>query len=235
MVTIAFVEDDPVFQAQLKSYMERFEKENNRMFRQLYYSDGLDITEGYQAAYDIIFLDIEMRHENGMQAAKKIRAMDQNVILVFITHLAKYALQGYKVEALSYLLKPVSYFSFSQELLRALKKIEDNTDTYWNIAQESKVARMKIRDIYYIEAEGHKITFHTADGPYTTRDSLKHLEEGLAGMNFCRCNHCFIVNLEHVKRISDFTLVLRDGTELAVSRPKRKQLLKQMSILIGGK
>ena len=114
MIRIAIVEDDPAYREQLKTYVSNYEKEYEEQFRLSVFTDGLEFIEAFHADYDIVFMDIRMKHLDGMETARKIRLQDHNCIIIFITNLAQYALQGYEVEAMSYILKPIQYFAFSR-------------------------------------------------------------------------------------------------------------------------
>ena len=123
MIRVALVDDNGFDREKLKEYLERYEKEHHLQFKVTEFTDGEDIVTDYTAEYDLILLDIEMQFLNGMKAAQKIREMDADVPLVFITNMPQYAIDGYKVRALDYVLKPVSYFSLTETLGRALKHI----------------------------------------------------------------------------------------------------------------
>ncbi len=105
MIQIAIVEDDANYQKQLLNYLHRYEEEYGEQLQPSVFSDGLDIIEANLSAIDIILIDIQMRNMDGMKAAERIRLYDKNVIIIFITNLSQYALQGYKVEAMDYVLK----------------------------------------------------------------------------------------------------------------------------------
>ena len=111
MVRIAIVEDDDACRAQLEAYVRRYGGETGGEFQITSFSDGLDIAEDYRPIYDSILLDIEMPRLDGMTAAERIRSFDPGVILIFITNMAQYAIKGYEVDALDFVLKPVGYFS----------------------------------------------------------------------------------------------------------------------------
>lgn len=99
-------------------------KENGEAFDITIYSDGDQIVNKYQSQYDIILMDVEMKFMDGMSAAEEIRKVDTEVIIIFITNMAQYAIRGYAVDALDYVLKPVSYFAFSQRLSRAIGRMK---------------------------------------------------------------------------------------------------------------
>ena len=116
MLRIATVEDDANDLEALRTHLSRYEKENGLKFQVTEFRDGEDIVTDYSADYDLILMDIEMAFLNGMKAAEKIRELDKDVIIIFITNMPQYAIQGYKVNALDYMLKPISYFSFSESM-----------------------------------------------------------------------------------------------------------------------
>ena len=123
MLRIATVEDDTNDLEALRTHLSRYEKENGLKFQVTEFRDGEDIVTDYSADYDLILMDIEMAFLNGMKAAEKIRELDKDVIIIFITNMPQYAIQGYKVNALDYMLKPISYFSFSESMGRALHRV----------------------------------------------------------------------------------------------------------------
>ena len=121
--TIAVVEDDSSASQQIQNYLSLYQKENEQEFSVTVFADGLSILEDYHPIWDIILMDIEMPLMDGMTAAKCIRELDQSVIIIFITNMAKYAIKGYEVGALDFVLKPVSYFAFSLKITKALTSL----------------------------------------------------------------------------------------------------------------
>ena len=178
-------------------------------------------------------MDIEMKHLDGMATARRIRQQDRNVIIIFITNLAQFALQGYEVEALSYVLKPINYFAFSQELQKAVKKVRERSAFFLHIVQESSMLRLDTAKLLYIESQGHSVTYHTTEGTMSARGSLKSIEEKLVGRPFSRCNNCYLVNLAHVEKV-DKNQVTVSGIELQMSRPRRKAFMEALASYVGG-
>lgn len=111
MIHIAIVEDEKSYIKQLTEYIDRFSREFSQEIKLSVFTDGDEILEKYTADYDIILLDIQMRFIDGMTAAEKIREMDKSVVIMFITNMTSYAVKGYEVDALDYMVKPVEYFS----------------------------------------------------------------------------------------------------------------------------
>lgn len=119
MIRLALVEDDELYRSQLREYIDKYSAASGEKFTVTEFSDGDEIALGYKAVYDIILMDIEMKFMDGMMAAEEIRKVDTEVIIIFITNSPQYAIKGYAVDALDYVLKPVSYYAFSQRLGRA--------------------------------------------------------------------------------------------------------------------
>lgn len=233
MIQIAIVEDDANYQKQLLNYLHRYEQEHDEQFQPCVFSDGLDIIEANLSAIDIILMDIQMRNMNGMKAAERIRMSDKNVIIIFITNLAQYALQGYKVEAMDYVLKPVQYFAFSQILQKAVKKVNESRAFFIPIMQDNTMVRLNADLITYIESQDHNVTFHTKERTITTRETLKNLEQKLQGRPFSRCNNCYLVNLAYVEAVQGGYATVA-GELLQISRPKRKAFMEALAAYVGG-
>ena len=107
MYRIAIVEDEAPCREELRGYIERYGQEHGQEFSVYPFADGSEILQNYEPRYDVILLDIEMPRVGGMEAAQAIREVDENVVLVFITNMAQYAIKGYSVGALDFVMKPV--------------------------------------------------------------------------------------------------------------------------------
>ncbi|MDO5540766.1 MAG: LytTR family DNA-binding domain-containing protein [Eubacteriales bacterium] len=221
MIRIAIVEDDKVSAGQLQEYIRRYELESSESIQITVFEDGEDIVTNYRPVYDIILMDIEMRFMDGMSASEEIRKLDEKVIIIFITNMAQYAIRGYSVGALDYVLKPISYFAFSQRLDRAVERLKKNEKRYLIIRVKGGSRRIATEDIYYIESQGHVLIVHEKDGEEITSGTMTEMEEKLAELHFCRCNKGYLVNLEHVESIRDGCAVV-GGDFLTISRPRKK-------------
>ena len=120
MIRIALVEDEAEVRAQLQGYVQRHTRQYGTEFAVTEFADGMELLDDYRPVYDILFLDVEMKHLDGMETARRVRELDKDVIIVFITNMAQYAIGGYAVGALDYVLKPVPYFAFSQHAASGL-------------------------------------------------------------------------------------------------------------------
>lgn len=164
---------------------------------------------------------------DGVSLAKKIRQTGSRCSIVFITNMPQYAIEGYEVEALAYILKPIRALNFNEAIKRAVKRVAALQTEAVSIvlSGRSGVKTIASSDIYYIEAMGHNIIFHTADGEITDRTTLNSLEERLRQANFARCNSCYLVNLKHVENILNNTVSVK-GRELSISRNKKKSFIE---------
>ena len=233
MIRVAIVEDEAEIREQLMGYVQRYTRQYGTAFEVKTFADGLEILEDYRPAYDLILLDIEMKHLDGMETARRIRELDPEVMLVFITNMAQYAIKGYAVGALDYVLKPVPYFAFSQQLQKVEEQLRRRTRYYLAVPVEGGLRRLDTSRIYYIESEGHRVHFYTEEGDFAAPGALKALEEKLADRPFARCNSGYLVNLAQVQAVQQNTVEV-GPYELQVSRPKRKSFLAALTDYIGG-
>ena len=167
MIRIAIVEDEEQYVQQLTEYLQEYQKSSNEEIDITVYRDGDEITSKYKSQFDIILMDIQMKFVNGMTAAEEIRSVDSSVVIIFITNMTQYAIQGYKVGAMDYILKPISYFAFKERLNQAISKLKHRSSNYVVIPVKGGIIRLDTSDIYYIESQGHNLIYHTCTGVYT--------------------------------------------------------------------
>lgn len=222
------MEDEESYVSQLKEYLEEYQKTAGEEFQVTVYRDGDAITAKYKSQFDIILMDIQMKFMDGMSAAEEIRKKDSQVVIMFITNMTQYAIRGYEVDALDYILKPVSYFAFSQKLGRAIAKIHKRETKYIIVMIKGGILRLDTADIYYVESEGHNLIYHTAGGNHVAAGTMKSAEEQLGGMSFSRGNKCYLINLAHVERIKDKCAVVK-GENLQLSRPRLNAFMQDLT------
>ncbi|MDE6888854.1 MAG: LytTR family DNA-binding domain-containing protein [Eubacterium sp.] len=228
MIRIAIVEDDELYVDQLRQYLKDYQSETGEDFEIRAYRDGDGITLDYKAQYDLILMDIQMRFVDGMTAAEEIRKMDSEVIIIFITNMAQYAIRGYEVGALDYILKPVTYFAFTQKIGRAIARLKKKIQRPVVIRTRDGVMRMDAADIYYVESQAHNLIYHTKDGVFVASGTMKQAEELLQGMNFSRGNKGYLINLEHVEGVQDKCAVVK-GEKLLISRPRSSVFMQELT------
>lgn len=226
MIRVAMVEDEADYRKQFQEYLEQYGKESGEEISVTMFLDGDEIAGGYKSVFDIILMDVQMKFMDGMSAAEEIRKFDPEVVIIFITNMSQYAIRGYAVDALDYVLKPVSYFAFSQRLDRAIARMKKRAVRYITIPVKGGVQKLNVRHIYYVESHGHNLVFHTETEEYISTGTMKETENTLEPLHFCRANKGVLINLEHVDGIQDGCAVV-EGTLLPVSR-SRKNIFMDM-------
>ena len=226
MLDIAIVEDRKDAVQTLTDHIARLKKEKGIECKVTVFENGLFFIENYKPIYDAVFMDIEMPLMNGMEAAKKMREVDPYVPLVFITDLKQYALKGYEVEAMDFLVKPVNYTSFAT-MMERVKRRSTKKEEQLTISTAQGTFNVNINDIYYVEMQSHYVVYHTAHGEVRFFGSLSDEEKRLPGDRFVRCNSGFIVNLAHVKKIQDGDVYVAE-TGLPISRNKKTAFMQSL-------
>ena len=234
MISIAVVDDDQGYRDLLVKYLRRYEEESGNRISVKEYKDGSDLTTELfgktESGYDIILLDVEMKFMDGMETAKLIRHQDSNVIIVFITNAPQYAISGYEVDALNYVLKPINYFAFSQTIDRAVGRTASRQHKYITLAGKGYAYKVDLFELMYIEVEGHELVFHMAgkNNVYRLTTSMKKIEKELNNTMFFRCSQGFLVNLEYVDSIEEND-VLVGSVRLPVSRALRRHFIDALN------
>lgn len=231
---VGVVDDEAASRGVLTAHLERYSIEEGVSLDIQQYADARELVEGYRADFDVVFLDVQMDSMDGFEAAYAIREVDLDVVIVFVTNMAQFAIRGYEVDALSYLLKPVPYFAFAQEFKRSLTRAGRREVESFIITSGSTVTRLDLATILYVESVKHRITVHTTEGPYSYTGTLKAAEAELANRGFYRSNSCYVVNLRHVTGVGASTCSMRGGIDLQVSRPRRKGFLEALTDYVGG-
>lgn len=233
MIRTIIAEDDLQCCAKLEQFLRDYGQETGRTFQITRYDNGEDLIEHYKPEYDLLLLDVDMPFVDGMTAAAHIRKSDPAVVIIFVTNLAQYAIQGYSVNALDYILKPVTYFSFAQRLGRALQYVKKREDSCLIVSVKGGTVKLEVDGIFYIERLGRQLMFHTRSGIHASTATLQQVEEALEGRGFARCNKGYLVNLAYVDGIQDGCAVVR-GNKLLISRGRRGPFLEALADHVGG-
>lgn len=175
-----------------------------------------------------------MEHLDGLSAARIIREKDSAVVVIFITNMAQFAVKGYEVDALSYLVKPVFYFAFCQEVTRAIKRLERNLDEHVLLNIGGELMRIDLADVTHIESVKHHLLIHTLTERIQTTGTLKDMASRLESYGFVRSNSFLLINLRHVVGFRNQMSILTGGVELPVSRSRKKPFLEELTQYFGG-
>lgn len=230
---IAIVEDTDSDARLLQSHLDRYSQLHQQSFTITRFRDGREFLGQYQPVYGLILLDIDLPGINGMEVAQRLRELDSHVLLMFTTNLSQYAVKGYAVNALDYLLKPIDYYSFSMKFQRALAIAQRDCGHFLTVNTKNGLVKLDIRKILYVEVMTHQLLWHTESEVVESRGALKDVEEALIPHQFARCNSGYLVNLRHVTALQDDDVVV--GTEtLRISRPRKKAFTQALTRYLGG-
>ena len=233
MIRIAIVEDEVRERAHLRDCLAYMAEKERLEFDIVEFGSGEAFLGGYQPVYDIVLMDIELPGINGMETAKALRRLDSFVLLVFVTNMVQYAVSGYEVDALNYILKPVNRFDFALKMNKAISRTAKRTEKSVQIRAGKDLYMLPVAAIRYLEVDGHYIVYHTTEGDYSEYITLKEAEKKLDKPYFVRCNRCYLVNLKYVERL-DKGLCVVGGHCLAVSRPRQKSFMMELTRYVTG-
>lgn len=234
---VAIVDDNPADIDCLRDYSKKFEEESGEVIHTEMFSDGAEIVGRYRekGRFDVILLDIEMKYLDGMDTAARIRKLDGDVLIIFITNLARFAVRGYEVDALDFVVKPVSYPAFSAKLYKARRRMKSGQEKMLTVRSKTGLFRVSTREIIYIEVKNHSLHFHTTTENYQCTGSLKAVEKELSGLAFAKCNSCYLVHLSYIEKVTNEWVSVAGGERLQISGPKRKEFLRRLTDYYGGR
>lgn len=212
---VAVIDDEQKERETLSGYLNRFESEYHKKIRIDVFESGDRFLETFGPEYDVIIFDVDMRGMNGLDCARKIREMDENVIILFVTNMAKYAVNGYEVDAIDYIIKPVGYYDFSLKFQKAVRRLSRKTEKSIMLEIGAKIHRVKVSDITYVEVLAHYVIYHLKNETFKLRGSMKEQELKLSAYNFSRIHKSYLVNLAYVENIQGNVIVVA-GEQLPV-------------------
>lgn len=233
MLRIAIVEDEAEMRDILKKYLNLFFDEKKLEINIFEYEDAIKFIDKYKCEYNLIFMDINLPHMTGLEAAKKIRELDKSTMLIFVTNLVQFAVNGYQVQAFDYLVKPINYYNFALTMNRALPSLNSSSESILVIDNKRAIHRILLSKLKYIEVVDHILKFHLSDQIIESYDSLKKYESMLTKFDFFSCNRCYLVNLRYVTSIVKNEAVLGDE-KLLISRPKKVEFIQALNRYLSG-
>ncbi|MFA9377244.1 MAG: LytR/AlgR family response regulator transcription factor [Lachnotalea sp.] len=232
MLKVAIVEDEVEYIEQIQDLIDEYCKEFSKEIQVTSFDNGEQIITDYKINFDIIFLDIEMPILDGMKTAEKIREIDKEVVLVFITNMAHYAINGYSVGAFDFILKPINYSTFSVRFTRAINRVRKRESGLILLSLSDGVKKIKTTQIYYVDVQNRMLHYHTDEGEYIVRGTLQNAEKELGKYQFVKCNHWYLVNLKYVSEIRK-GMAMVAGNELEISRRNKTSFLTALTNYVG--
>lgn len=233
MLRIAIIDDEESVAKRLDALITAYCKDRGINLFSTYYENAVEFLESYKAEFDMVFMDIKMPELNGMNAAQELRELDKTVLIVFVTNMRQYAVKGYSVDALDFIIKPVEEFSLNTLMDKALRIISSRKqDKAITIKTKNKVNRVSVKDICYIEVRAHKLTYKTTLGTIESWGALADIEKQLPEEYFVRCNNCYMVNLQYITSVDGEDIIVY-GDTLKMARTRKKEFLASLARFFG--
>lgn len=228
MIKIAFCDDDPSTLNEIHVLLDRYREENRQDISCTSFQSSLellaDIEKGMR--FDILFLDVLMPGENGINTAKEIRQYDQTVKIIFLTSSSEFAVQSYAVGAYFYQMKPFSTESFFRLMDAAINECRKSPQHSLILRCKSGISRLDLNKLEYCEIIGHTLIFHTVNGAVMeSAGSMEDLCRQLSQYdNFMRPHRSYLINMEYISSISYKVITLDSHTEIPIPHGKCSEI-----------
>lgn len=233
MIRVALVED---FQPQIErmtQILKQIQDEEKLSIEISVFRDGETFASYAPHAFDLALLDIQMDKLDGMEAARRVRLQDEEMIIIFITNLAQYAIQGYAVQALDFILKPVNPGQFREKFIKAIRRIEKKQNEK-RICVKSGAGSvwLTLSEISFVEIVSRHLEIHTPAQVLCCNDSLQNFEKQL-DERFYRCHVAYLVNMDYVRQVGKSTARIDDDGEVLVSKYRRREFMEALTRHLG--
>lgn len=229
MHLIAICDDDVDFSVDFRSMLSAILDERSVAYRIALFSDPFELMRSVEsgARYDLLFQDVLFETERGIRLAKDLRQKKQDMDIVFVTNAVQYAFDGYEAYPLNYLLKPVSREKLSEVVDHFLEK---RALQYVSLQTARGQVQIQLSDVLYFEVFNHEIIVHLTDkSSESYKGTLRELELSLPAHLFARCHRCYLVNLEHVRRVSRDQIFFSTGETVPISKRLYTQTMNRLN------
>ena len=245
MLQVAICDDEQFYREKIQTLLIQYFNQKNLEYTIHPYRSGEEFLSQCENSvkYDIVFMDISMKELDGIQTASQIRAFHSDTQLVFVTAFIDYALEGYKVNAVRYIMKDTMDTAITECMDTILQKMRLSQVTFSFMDGE---ATLYTDNILYVESQKHKSFFHYMQSgaansstdrsgivTYQIYEKLDLIEQRLSGYGFLRIHKSYLVNMKHIRRLSNYTAFLDTGEELPVPR-LRYQSVKELFVAYKG-
>ena len=231
MRNIAIVEDNAADRERLAGYLQKYQERTGEVFEIWQTSDGDQFKEEYSPRYDIIFLDIEMPGTDGIHTAEFVHGKDPDAVIAFITHAAQYAVHGYRLGAVDYIMKPLKYEMFEHRMTRILRRVEKRKAK--SVLLRTADGTYRVTSLYFDTPYDAALRehYHANGTVITVKGTMKDAEKELADHGFAKSSNSFLVNLRYVREMRK-DAILVGSVEVPVSKGKRKEFLSAFASYI---
>lgn len=233
MFRIAICDDEEYFRNREKKLIEQYMGKRKYDCLIDLYASGEKLLERTDTdmPYDVIFLDISMEEMDGLQTAGRIRKLSENVYIVFVTAYITYALDGYKVGAVRYLLKEEAGLENAlKECLDTITEHMKEEEAVCEFEFQNGKKKVPVDAVYYVESRLHRVIYFVMENgikEYARYDRLDEVEKELRQYGFCRVHQSFLVNMKYAKDVERYRVTLENGTEVSISKKYYKAVEKE--------
>ncbi len=232
MISIGICDDESIHRNKIKQILVDNLSTHNTDYKIYEYDSGESLLSKYTNNLDILIMDIQMNSINGMDTARKIREIDDNVEIIFMTSFSEFMQDGYEVKAYRYLLKPINEKKIMKHVTTCIKDIILKRNNYLTINTKNYIDRIKIDSILYIETSRPNVLIYTNDNMYTTKMNISKIEKILIEYGFFRCHTSYIVNLKKIESMDGKNVVLNQK-HIPVSKYRVKDLKLAITNILG--
>ena len=232
MFNIAVVEDNAQDRDQILTFLEKSFAEIPEAMESVFFESGETFLQSLPKAYDLVLLDIDMPGISGVETAKRLREQDANVLIIFVTNMYQFALEGYTVRALDFIVKPLRFAGFRESIHRAVDASRREKPAYIELVHERTKQYVDINSIIYVETARKKLKVHLRAETYMCDGPLRDLETRLVPYGFFEIHQSYLVNMRYVKHVGQ-TDALVGNDLLPVSRHKRKAFMTALADYVG--
>lgn len=225
MKNIVICDDDPLFCSQLSDYLSKPENTCGEAVTIQRFSSGEELLSHPGLHADIIILDIQMAQLNGIETARQLRQRKEPFLLIFITSLNGYELNGYDVHAFGFLKKPLQPGKLHILMQDALERLAEEHGKIIELKRGMETDYINIRDILYIEVYNHNICVVLPNSRVEYYAKLRDMEAQLTSHGFFRCHKSYLVSCSHIRTLRQTELVMENGEPIPISRNRRTAFL----------
>ena len=231
-VWIVILEDQEADSERLQSFLRRYGEAHGTTLTVSVFRDGTELLDGYESGFDILFMDIELPLMNGMQTAERVRQMDELIPIIFTTNMAQYAIKGYEVGALGFMVKPISYILFENYLTKALARCRRNEQIRANstimLGSGSSFRQINTDEIVCVIKDRNYLIYRLISGEeIRERGAMKDVLPRFENTTLKQCANGCLVNLRHVRKKERNEVYLPDVT-FSITMPFRKSFTEEL-------
>ena len=229
MIKIAICEDSDIERKVLKRLIAFFMSERGLAYELETFENAEELIDGYENhPFDLILLDIHMGKIDGVEAGRRLRALDTEVEIAYCTSSKEFAIAAYEIHALGYLLKPYEPVKISAMLDYFVQKHPQNNQNYIEVKSQRKSVIIPYKEIIYAESDNKVVYIHTTNkGDIKVYNKLDILEEQMRDGRFLRCHQSYLVNMDYVAGLVDFDFIMMNDDVIPIRKSGRKLLVKR--------